>query len=99
MGPTRVQFDPAVLWALVRTLGLYPAGSVLQTGSGAVALSMSPNPEDLRRPTCRVLVRPDGTQVPEEAPEFWEPMPAEEAVVRVIRPEELAIKTNDLLAA
>jgi HD-GYP domain-containing protein (c-di-GMP phosphodiesterase class II) len=99
MGPTRVQFDPAVLWALVRTLGLYPAGSVLQTASGAVALSMSPNPEDLRRPTCRLLVRPDGTQVPEEAPEFWEPMPHEEAVVRVIRPEELAIKTNDLLAA
>ncbi|MGH7741621.1 MAG: HD-GYP domain-containing protein [Candidatus Eiseniibacteriota bacterium] len=99
MGPTRVQFDPAVLWALVRTLGLYPAGSVLQTESGVIALSMSPNPEDLRRPTCRILVRADGMTVPEEAPEFWEPMPGSEAVVRVIRPEERGFKTNDLLAA
>ena len=99
MGPTRVQFDPAVLWALVRTLGLYPAGSVMQTESGAIGLSMSPNPEDLRRPTCRVLVRADGSTVPEEAPEFWEPMPATESVVRVIKPEERTFKTNDLLAA
>jgi HD-GYP domain-containing protein (c-di-GMP phosphodiesterase class II) len=99
MGPTRVQFDPAVLWALVRTLGLYPAGSVLQTASGAIALSMSPNPEDLRRPICRLLVRPDGSSVPEETPEFWEPMPATESVVRVIRPEERTFKTSDLLAA
>ena len=99
MGPTRVQFDPAVLWALVRTLGLYPAGSVLQTASGAIALSMSPNPEDLRRPTCRLLARADGTPVPEDAPEFWEPMPSTESVARVIRPEERAVKTNELLAA
>jgi hypothetical protein len=37
--------------------------------------------------------------VPEETPEFWEPMPATESVVRVIRPEERTFKTSDLLAA
>ena len=99
MGPTRVQFDPAVLWAMVRTLGLYPAGSLLQTASGAIALSMSPNPDDLRRPTCRLLVDADGITLPEDSPEFWEPMPPTESVVRVIRPEDFALKTNDLLAA
>ncbi len=99
LGPTRVQFDPAVLWAIVRTLGLYPAGSVMQTESGAIALAMSPNPEDLRRPVCRVLVRADGSQVPENTPEMWEPMPKSETVIRVLRPEEHAIETGNLLAA
>ena len=99
MGPTRVQFDPAVLWALIRTVGLYPAGSVLQTASGAIVLSITPNPADLRRPVCRVLMRADGGAPPEESPELWEPMPATESVVRVIRPEERPVKTDDLLAA
>jgi len=44
LGPNRVNFDPAVLWALVRSVGLYPAGTVLQTSSGAVVLVTSPNP-------------------------------------------------------
>jgi HD-GYP domain-containing protein (c-di-GMP phosphodiesterase class II) len=99
LGPTRVQFDPAVLWALVRTVGLYPAGSVLQTDDGHMVLSLSPDREDLRRPFCRVLVRPDGSMVPEDAPETWDPMPRERNVVRVLRPEEHAVNTAEYLAA
>ena len=99
LGPTRVQFDPAVLWALVRTIGLYPAGSVLQTASGAIVLAISPNPADLHRPVCRVLMRADGSVPPEDQPEMLEPMPATESVVKVIRPEEHPAKTADLLAA
>jgi HD-GYP domain-containing protein (c-di-GMP phosphodiesterase class II) len=99
LGPTRIQFDPAVLWALVRTLGLYPAGSVVQTASGVIALAMSPNPNDLRRPKCRVLIHGDGSVVPEDAPEMWEPMPDDEMVVRVLRPEDHSIDTGNLLAA
>ncbi|HTK32237.1 MAG TPA: HD domain-containing phosphohydrolase [Candidatus Saccharimonadaceae bacterium] len=99
MGPIRVQFDPAVLWALVRTVGLYPAGSVLTTQSGAVVLSLSPNPKDLRRPHCRVLVRPDGTSAPDDQPEHWDPMPDSENVLRVLKPEEYSVPTGDMLAA
>jgi HD-GYP domain-containing protein (c-di-GMP phosphodiesterase class II) len=99
LGPTRVQFDPAVLWALVRTVGLYPAGSVLLTDSGHVVGALSPNPHDLRRPNCRVLVRPDGTSPDEEAPEMWNPMPAERSVVRVLRPEEHSANAAEFLAA
>ena len=99
MGPARVAFDPAVLWALVQTVGLYPAGSVLHTASGHVVLALSPNPHDLRRPHCRVLVRPDGVSVPEDAAEMWSPMPATENVVRVLRPEEFNQNTSELLAA
>lgn len=99
MGPVRVQFDPAVLWALVRTVGLYPAGSLLTTASGAVVLSVSPNPKDLKRPHCRLLVRADGTAVPDDQPETWDPMPDTESVTRVLKPEEYSANTADLLAA
>ena len=99
LGPNRVQFDPAVLWALVRTVGLYPPGSVLFTSSGHVVLSLSPNPEDLRRPFCRVLVNPDGRPEPEENPTTWNPMPPEQRVVHVLRPEEHPVQTSGLIAA
>jgi HD-GYP domain-containing protein (c-di-GMP phosphodiesterase class II) len=99
LGPARVQFDPAVLWSLVRTVGLYPAGSMLLTESNHMVLAVSPNPADLRRPYCRVLVRPDGTPVPDDAEETWDPMPADERVVRVLRPEETTIDAQELLAA
>ena len=99
LGPSRVTFDPAVLWALVHTVGLYPAGSVLQTDTGHVAIALSPNPQDMRRPNCRVLVHPDGTPAPEEEGELWTPMPSECNVVRVLRPEEHAFATGEYLAA
>jgi hypothetical protein len=99
LGPSRVSFDPAVLWALVRTVGLYPAGSVLQTDSGHLVLALSPNPADMRRPHCRVLVQPDGTAVSEEGGEEWAPMPAACHVMRVLRPEEHPFSTSQQLAA
>ena len=64
-----------------------------------MVLAISPNPNDLRRPHCRVLVRPDGTAPTEDAPEFWDPMPADQQVVRVLRPEEHSHNTSELLAA
>lgn len=99
LGPTRVNFDPAVLWALVRTVGLYPAGTVLQTAGNHVVLATTPNPKDVTRPFCRVLVRPDGGTPADDAPEFWEPMPDTEQVQRVLKPEDHAHDTNALLAA
>jgi HD-GYP domain-containing protein (c-di-GMP phosphodiesterase class II) len=99
LGPTRVSFDPAVLWALVKTVGLYPAGSVLLTDSGHVVLALSPNPNDARRPHCRVLSYPDGTPASPETPEQWSPMPPEVNVVRVLKPEEVEVPTSEQLAA
>lgn len=88
LGPARDLFDPAPLYALVRTVGLYPPGTLLQTESGHVVMSEIPNSSDPRRPDCRVLRRPDGSQPPDDPPVRWEPMPPEEHVVRVLRPEE-----------
>ena len=98
-GPARVMFDPATLYALARTVGLYPPGTVMVTASGHLVLSLSPNPNDLRRPNCRVLARPDGSLEPEENAETWHPMPPHEQVVRVVRPEEVSVNTSEMLAA
>jgi len=99
MGGSRTQFDPAVVWALVRTVGLYPAGTVMLVESGHLVLSMSPNPDDLCRPHCRVLMNPDGTMVPEEGAETWSPMPADNQVARVLAPEEYEVDTTSYIAA
>ena len=99
MGPNRVNFDPAVLWALVKTVGLYPAGTVMQTTSGHTVLAMSPNPADVTRPMCRVLLDPSGVAPAEAQSDLWELMPDTESVTRVLRPEEHKTDTEQLLAA
>ncbi len=99
LGPDSPRFDPGVVCALVRSVGLYPAGSVLLTESDFIVLSLSPNPADVRRPHCRVLVRPDSSTPHPDLPEFWEPMPETENVVRVLSPDEVEVDTSLLLAA
>lgn len=98
MGPNRVSFDPAVLWALIKTVGLYPAGTVMQTSSGHVVLAVSPNPADVMRPACRVLLGPGGVAPAEGDDAAWDPMPEGESVSRVLRPEEHQADTSQLLA-
>ncbi len=97
LGPDRDQFDPSVRWALLRTVGVYPPGSILLLDSGHTVLSMSPNPADPRRPNCKVLVRPDGTVPSPDAPEHWDPLDADRRVLKVLSPEEAAINTEEHL--
>ena len=99
LGEDRHLFDPAALWALVQTVGLYPAGTLLETDSGHMVLSLNNDREDLRRPHCRVLEYPDGRHALEGRPEIWEPMPRHERVKRVVPPEEFEAEVERLLAA
>jgi HD-GYP domain-containing protein (c-di-GMP phosphodiesterase class II) len=99
VGKDRDQFDPTVRWAMIKTVGVYPPGSILAVDSGHVVLSTSPNPADPRRPNCKVLLRPDGTQPAAEEPENWDPMEPEHRVTRVLSPEDLPIKIDDRSSA
>jgi len=99
LGQDRRLFDAAVLWALVQTIGLYPAGTLLETASGHVVLSLGNDREDLRRPHCRVLAYPGGRRALEGRPEIWNPMPRTESVARTVAPEEFETEIDQLLAA
>jgi HD-GYP domain-containing protein (c-di-GMP phosphodiesterase class II) len=92
-------FDPAVLWALVQTVGLFPAGTLLQTESGHTVLSLNNDREDLRRPHCQVVGYPEGSHRVDGQPEMWQPMPRHETVARVVPPEEFEVEIDRLLAA
>jgi HD-GYP domain-containing protein (c-di-GMP phosphodiesterase class II) len=99
LGPDRARYDSGALWALVQTVGLYPAGTLLVTDSGHLLVSLSPNLDDVRRPNCLVLARPDGSMPADSHPEMWSPMPAEYRVTRVLDPDEYEGEVDRLLAA
>ena len=42
------QFDPALLGALIKLLGVYPPGTVVQLSDSSLALVVAPGPESLR---------------------------------------------------
>lgn len=99
LGQDRNLFDPAVLWGLVQTVGLYPAGTLMKTESGYLVLSVHNDREDLRRPHCRVLADPDGKHALDWPPEVWAPMPRHETVAQIVPPEEFDLQIDRLLAA
>jgi len=99
LGRERDHFDPVALWALVRTIGLYPAGTIMLTPSGYMVLSTHPNPADPARPCCKVLSRPDGSMPMDSDSSLWDPMPPDESVARVVLPEEYEFQVDRLLAA
>ncbi|NNE09865.1 MAG: HD domain-containing protein [Gemmatimonadetes bacterium] len=104
IGAEASRFDPAVLWALVQTVGLYPPGTLLETESGYVLLSREPNPNDIRRPTCVVLREPGGREPGGReaggniADTTWNPMPAGERVRAVLTAGDIEADVEALLS-
>jgi HD-GYP domain-containing protein (c-di-GMP phosphodiesterase class II) len=100
LGREREHFDPAVLGALVQTVGLYPAGTVFVTDAGRTLLSVSPNSASPRHPNCRELTGDPGQEAAEILAQAGDaPLPPDERVVKVIPPEELRVDVEGLLAA
>ncbi len=99
LGPERQHSDPAALWAMVQSVGLYPAGTIMRTRSGHVVLSVSPNTEDPRRPFCRIVAEPGESAWNPASDRRWDPMPADEHVERVLPPEEHKLPIEEMLAA
>ena len=97
LGRERGNFDRAVLWALVQTVGLYPAGTLLRTESGRLLLSVAPYSTDPGRPICRELTT--GPQIEAAPPSADAPLNEHERVSRVLAPEDLGVDVEALLAA
>jgi HD-GYP domain-containing protein (c-di-GMP phosphodiesterase class II) len=84
LGPLHTKFDPALLWALVQTVGFYPPGQIVELDDRAIAVVLSPNRDDLARPHVRVVREPNGRFVkPDEGREL-KPIPNDMSVLRAI---------------
>jgi putative nucleotidyltransferase with HDIG domain len=58
-------FDPKLLDAFIRLVGIYPVGTLVRVSSGELAVVMKPNPTDSSRPVVRVLFDRTGRRVDE----------------------------------
>jgi HD-GYP domain-containing protein (c-di-GMP phosphodiesterase class II) len=90
LGPLRKRFDPAMLWALVNTVGFYPPGQLVELDDGAIAEVMAPSATDLARPHVRVVIDPSGRRLG-ETELLYRPLPAERSVQRALRAEEYPV--------
>jgi HD-GYP domain-containing protein (c-di-GMP phosphodiesterase class II) len=86
LGPLRKRFDPAMLWALVNTVGFYPPGQLVELDDGAIAEVTAPNANDLARPHLRVVLDPSGLLG--ETSLTYRPLPPERSVKRALKADE-----------
>lgn len=84
LGPLRKRFDPAMLWALVNSVGFYPPGQLVLLDDGSTAEVVAPNGKDLARPHVRVIIDGTGSPVPAETPVIYRPLPPERSVQRAL---------------
>jgi hypothetical protein len=88
LGPLKSRFHPAMLWALVQTVGFYPPGQMIELDDGVLAVVLAPNAEDPARPHVRLLFAPDGRRYQEGEVEDLRPIPQGRSVKRALRGAE-----------
>jgi len=84
LGPLADRFTPALLWALVRAVGFYPAGQVVEMDDGCFGIVLAPNADDMARPHVRVLMSWNGSALPPERRTEYRPLPADRFIARAM---------------
>lgn len=88
LGPLKSRFHPAMLWALVQTVGFYPPGQMVELDDGTIAIVLAPNAKDLARPNVRPVIAEGGRRLaPSEMPDLA-PIPQDRKVKRALRGAE-----------
>ncbi len=77
-------FDPALVRAFVRVMGLYPVGSVVELDSGELAVVVRPSDHDMARPSIRIVTNMDREPVPGRAVNLWEQ--EDRQIIRAVNP-------------
>lgn len=85
LGPYAEGFESAILWALVRTVGFYPAGQIVELDDGTFGRVLAPNAQDPARPHIRVMATAEGERIPEEEQPEYRPLPSDRAVRHALK--------------
>ena len=88
LGPLKSRFHPAMLWALVQTVGFYPPGQMIELDDGSLAVVLAPNAQDPARPHVRPVFAPDGRPYDEGEAADLRPVPPERSIKRALRGAE-----------
>ena len=88
LGPLKARFQPALLWALVQTVGFYPAGQLVELDDMSLAVVLAPYEGDLARPHVRVLFDPSRNRLPADQVIELRPMPPDRSVRRPLPAHE-----------
>lgn len=83
LGPLSPRFHPALRAALVRALGVYPPGQVVELDDGSVARSLGGRPEEPERPLVEWLLAAGGGPV-DAGTRSPGPLPADRSVRRAL---------------
>ena len=94
LGPLRKRFDPAMLWALVNSVGFYPPGQLVLLDDGTIAEVVAPNGADLARPHVRVIIDASGERVTAETPVIHHPLPPDRSVRRALNAREYPVSPD-----
>ena len=84
LGPLAPDFHPALRAALVRSLGLYPPGQIVELDDGTVARVCSSDPRDPERPLLEVVAGPEASRNSPGEPGAVLPLPEGRRVVRAV---------------
>ena len=88
LGPLNRRFYPALLWALVKAMGYFPPGQLVELEDTSIGLVLAPNADDFYRPHVRLIVLADGTRPEMDRPIELRPLPEGRRVRRALRAEE-----------
>jgi putative nucleotidyltransferase with HDIG domain len=88
LGPLSNLFEPALLWALARSVGFYPAGQIVELDDGSVARVLAPNAHDPARPHVHIIVAADGTGIMDKSGHELRPIPPHRSVRRALTLQE-----------
>jgi HD-GYP domain-containing protein (c-di-GMP phosphodiesterase class II) len=94
------EFDEKVVDLFIKTLGLYPVGSLVEMNTGEQAIVYEPNPVDSRKPVVALLTQPN--KKPRAAPFIISLAIRSQAdgreITKVMDPENIGIDVEEVMA-
>jgi len=98
LGPLAPRFAPELRSGLVRAVGFYPAGQIVELDDGTIATVLAPNGADPARPHVRVVMSRHGTRPPADRPLELRPIPNDRSVARALAPAEYPVGVLETVA-